>query len=124
MGEVATERRRSERLRLRARAWCEAGGLTLYGRIGNLSASGLFLLGAAPLAPGTGVRVSIPLPDGDRELEVEAEVVWSRDPAEAERADEPATDRGASGLALRFVALSPAAQELLRTLLSQAGRVA
>jgi hypothetical protein len=119
------ERRRSERLRLRARAWCEATGLTLYGRVGNVSETGLFLLSAAPLTPGTRVRVSIPAPvrSAESELHADAEVVWSREPAVAELI-EGAADRGASGLALRFLELSGEGRALLAQILAQGGRPA
>jgi hypothetical protein len=120
-GDTGQERRRSERLRLRARAWCEAAGLTLYGRVGNLSATGVFLLSSAPLPPGTRVKVAIPVPPDGKDLVAEAEVVWARDAAEAEESA-GAADRGASGLALRFLPLAPEAQRLLAALLAQGGR--
>ena len=119
-GDLGQERRRSERLRLRARAWCEAQGLTLYGRVGNLSASGIFLLSSAPLAPGTRVKVAIPVPE-QRELVADAEVVWSRDATAAEEL-EGAADRGASGLAARFLGLSDDDALLISTLLAHSGR--
>ncbi len=120
-GPAVHERRHSARHKLRARAWCEAQGLTLYGRVGNVSATGMFLLTAAPLEPGTRVQVQLPLSDDEQTLVAEAEVVWSRDAARAEQLDS-AADRGASGLAVRFVDLSPAAQDALRALLSDEAR--
>jgi hypothetical protein len=119
-GDPGQDRRRSERLRLRARAWCAAQGLTVYGRVGNLSASGIFLLSAAPLAPGTRVQVAIPIPE-ERELVADAEVVWSRDAAPADDVD-GAADRGASGLAARFLSLSDDDARLISTLLAHSGR--
>ena len=119
MSGQAEERRRSERLRLRARAWCEAKNLTLYGRVGNVSATGLFLLSAAPLSPGDKVTVAIAV--DQRELVADAEVVWARDAALAEQLDS-AADRGASGLALRFLQLSAECREILNVLLAQGQR--
>ncbi len=106
-------------MRLRARAWCEGQGLTIYGRVGNLSTTGLFLLSAAPLPPGTRVKIRIPIPERP-ELVADAEVVWSRDPALADELD-GAADRGASGTAVRFLSLSDADKELLTSLLANEG---
>ena len=119
MSGQAEERRRSERLRLRARAWCEAKNHTLYGRVGNVSATGLVLLSAAPLSPGDKVTVAIAV--DQRELVADAEVVWARDAALAEQLDS-AADRGASGLALRFLQLSAECREILNVLLAQGQR--
>ena len=123
-GDPVQERRRAERLRLRARAWCEAEGLTLYGRVGNVSATGVFLLSSAPLPPGTKVKVAIPLDaeTSSRDFVADAEVDWSRTAVEAE-AEAGAGDRGASGLALRFLGVTDEALELLTAIL-QAGRPA
>jgi hypothetical protein len=123
-GDPGQERRRAERLRHHARAWCEAQGITLYGRIGNVSQSGLFLLSSAPLQPGTRVKVAIPVDTAApaRDFVADAEVVWARGSGDAEEAA-PATERGASGLALRFLEITAEALELLRALL-QGGRPA
>ena len=123
-GDPVQERRRAERLRLRARAWCEAEGLTLYGRVGNVSSSGVFLLSSAPLAAGTKVKIAIPVDaeTSSRDFVADAEVVWSRSAAE-EEGGSGAADRGATGLALRFLDVQPEALQLLQTIL-QAGRPA
>jgi hypothetical protein len=123
LAEPGNERRRAERLRLRARAWCEGQGVTLFGRVGNVSQSGVFLLSSAPLRPGTRVKVAIPLNGkaSPADFRAEAEVVWARG-AEVDEESAPA-DRGASGLALRFLAVDGDGQERLAALL-ETGRPA
>jgi hypothetical protein len=121
--DAGQERRRSPRWLSTTRAWCEGQGVTLYGRVGNVSTSGLFLLSAAPMPGGTRVRVTIPVAEAGRDLVADAEVVWSRDAAQAEEID-GAADRGASGLAVRFLQLAPDDERLLSALLAESGRPA
>ena len=90
--------------------------------MGNVSASGLFLLSAAPLAPGTRVKVNLRSHEAAHELIAEAEVVWARDPLAAD--DAAQAERGASGLALRFLELSGEGQGVLNALLAQGRRPA
>jgi hypothetical protein len=68
----------------------------------DLSASGALLVGPAGLAPGTAVRVTLPV--GVHSLTVWAKVVRLHE-----------DERGETGLAVRFVDVHPRVQDLIQT---------
>jgi uncharacterized protein (TIGR02266 family) len=107
------ERRKHERTRSRLRCWCEAGDITLFSKVGNLSEGGMFLQTNTPMALGERTRLRLRCAD-QREVRTEAVVVWSREQRENER---PA------GMGLRFEGMAPEALEHLRRVIVEEQRL-
>ncbi len=99
------EQRRNERVASRLRCWCEAEGVTFFARVANLGEGGVFLRTLTPLPPGARTRLRFLLM-GERELALEATVVWARNDASA----------GPPGMGLAFDALDAEGQARVRTL--------
>jgi len=100
---MGSERRRHPRIPYGQRGWFEAGAITLYAAVGNISAGGLFVKTHAPLQCGTRARVRLPV--GTGELEATAEVVWE------------SAAGGMAGMGLCFVEMDVSGRERLRAYL-------
>lgn len=100
----SAERRRHPRVPSRDRCWCEGDDITVYAQIGDLSEGGLFLRTAAPLAPGSRVKLSL----GALQGALDASVAWRR---------EPPWPPGEAGVGLRFHPRDGRTMEALRRLL-------
>ena|SRR5947209_1873737 len=72
---MGAERRRHPRVPFGQRGWFEAGAITLYAAVANISEGGLFVKTHAPLAMGTRAQVRIPVGNAG-EIQADAEVVW------------------------------------------------
>jgi hypothetical protein len=91
----ATPRRRYPRVQLLAEAFFESPERILVARVRDLNLRGAFLSSAAPDRPGNLGAVRLVLPDSPSMLRVEAQVLWASEDGE----------RGARGMALRFLEL-------------------
>jgi uncharacterized protein (TIGR02266 family) len=74
------DHRRSPRVLLHRRVWCEGQDVTLYVRALNASAEGMFIRTPKPLEEGGSVRISFDTEVG--QVVAEARVVWSRPAAD------------------------------------------
>ncbi len=101
------------RVPARARCWCEAGGITLYAGVLNISEGGLCIRTYAPLSAGLKARVRFALESGG-EVSADALVVWSR----RER-----TDGFVPGMGLRFLGIDDSSAAALRRFLQRAAPV-
>jgi uncharacterized protein (TIGR02266 family) len=70
------DHRRSPRVLLHRRVWCEGQDVTLYVRALNASAEGMFIRTPKPLEAGGSVRISFDTEAGH--VVADARVVWSR----------------------------------------------
>jgi uncharacterized protein (TIGR02266 family) len=104
---MGSERRRYPRVPCGQRGWFEAGPITLYAAVGNISEGGLYVKTHAPLQCGTVARVRLPV--GAGEIEATAEVVW-----------ESSGGPGLIGMGLCFVELEPTERERLRAFIDGA----
>ena len=103
--DSGAERRRFSRVPFGQRGWFEAGSITLYAAVGNLSEGGLYVRTHAPLPRGTVAKVRLPV-GAAGELEASAEVKWAS-----------VGGPGPIGMGLEFVALPQADRDRLRALL-------
>ena len=76
----------------------------------NVSPGGLFLKTATPLAKGTQFLLKLQLPGVTKPLQIQSEVVWSRDRNQAEAGHPP-------GMGVKFLTLSDADEAVLRDFL-------
>lgn len=106
---MGAERRRHPRVPYGQRGWVEAGAITLYAAVGNLSEGGLFVRTHAPLGRGTRARVRLPV-GGSGEIEAVAEVVW-----------ESTGNGGPAGMGMAFVDLGDRERERLKSFLGSDG---
>lgn len=88
---MRTEARRHQRKILFTRCWCDGENVTLYVRILNASAGGLFVKTRTPFRPGTKVVVRWAFPGEKDEHLAMAEVVWKRD------------ERDPNGMGVKFI---------------------
>jgi len=79
MPDAGRDRRRSTRVHLNRRVWCEGETLTLYVPAVNASEGGLFLRTATPLPKGKIAKIDLEL-EGGGSVSAEVEVVWTRPP--------------------------------------------
>lgn len=70
------ERRRTKRVGLRRRVWCEADRFTVWLTTVDASHDGLRVRTSIPPPPGTRVRVTLDEP-GHGRIVADAEVVWT-----------------------------------------------
>lgn len=103
---MGSERRRHPRVPYGQRGWFEAGAITLYAAVGNLSEGGLFVRTHAPLGRGTRARVRLPV-GSTGEIEAVAEVVW-----------ESSGSGGPAGMGMAFVEIGEREKERLRMFLA------
>ena len=75
---MADERRKSKRVSLRARCWCEGKTTTLFIQIHDASLGGLFLKTHVPFNPGERVTVRWKFPESKEEHYASMAVVWKR----------------------------------------------
>ena len=106
---MGAERRRHVRVPYSQRGWFEAGAITLYAAVGNISEGGIFVRTHAPLARGTMAVIRLPV-GGDGELEAEAEVVW-----------ESSGSQGPAGMGLCFRRMDERGRERLNAFLKDRG---
>lgn len=100
-----SDHRRTPRIPIRQRIWCEGEHLTLYVQALNVSTGGLFVRTANPPPPGQCFRVSFPdIEEG--EIVAQVEVVWAR-----QVAGEPLP-----GMGLRITTFEKGAQNFQRFL--------
>lgn len=104
---MGSERRRHPRVPYGQRGWFEAGSITLYAAVGNISEGGIYVKTHAPLQCGTRARVRLPV--GAREIEATAEVVW-----------ESSGNGSPAGMGLCFVEMEPTERDRLRAFLDGA----
>jgi len=71
------ERRRTKRIGLRRRVWCEGDRFTVWLSTIDASGEGLQVRTSIPPPPGTRVRVTLDEP-GHGRIVADAEVVWAR----------------------------------------------
>lgn len=69
--------RKSPRIDVRLRCWCEGENVTFYARVGNLSEGGLFLRTSTPLPVGVRTALRFEMKDGVS-VRAGAQVVWAR----------------------------------------------
>lgn len=105
MASGGAERRRYLRVPYGQRGWFEAGSVTLYAAVGNLSEGGLYVRTHAPLPRGTVTRVRLPV-GAEGELLASAEVKWAS-----------AGGPGPVGMGLEFVELPETDRVRIRALL-------
>ncbi len=77
--EDPRNRRKSQRVHLNRRVWCEGENVTLYVPATNASERGLFLRTATPFPKGKRAKIDLEL-EGGGAISAEVEVVWSRPP--------------------------------------------
>ncbi|MBS2032360.1 MAG: PilZ domain-containing protein [Deltaproteobacteria bacterium] len=106
---MGAERRRHVRVPYSQRGWFEAGAITLYAAVGNISEGGVFVRTHAPLARGTLAMVRLPVGNGG-EIEAEAEVMW-----------ESSGSQGPAGMGLRFKTMDDQGRERLTAFLKDRG---
>lgn len=82
-----SERRRSNRIGLRRRVWCEGDRFTVWLSTIDACPDGLSVRTSIPQAPGTRLRVTFEEPGRGR-IVADAEVIWAK----------PAPSRGGMGL--------------------------
>lgn len=98
------ERRRTKRVGLRRRVWCEGDRFTVWVTTVDASDEGLRVRTSIPPPPGTRVRVTLDEP-GQGRIVADAEVVWAGE----------VPSRGGMGLKIvRFVEGRELWPELLR----------
>jgi uncharacterized protein (TIGR02266 family) len=102
-------RRKYTRIVYGRRCWCEAGEVTLYAQMSDLSEGGLFLRTLAPLGQGTETKLRFSCGNRPEEIEAEAVVVW--------RQEHP-TDHP-PGMGLRFTKLTESHRELIRMFIEE-----
>lgn len=86
-----------------------------FGRVANLSGTGLFVATRSPLSAGTTVRLSLALPfaSGAQPLAALAEVRWVNDP------DRPLSTSVPPGMGLQFVKLDAPGRACLHAFLAE-----
>ena len=104
---MGAERRRYPRVPYGQRGWFEAGAITLYAAVANISEGGLFVRTRAPLALGTRAQVRFPI-GASGEVEAVAEVVW-----------ESSGGGGPAGMGLCFVAMDEGGRAKLKAFLGE-----
>jgi len=79
-----------------------SGNTLIHSYLGNIGVGGVFIPTDHPMDSGTRLHVKINLPNGEKDLEVNCEVVWIRK-------QEISTPSGKfpSGMGVRFLNLSP-----------------
>lgn len=107
MPDEARERRRSTRVHLNRRVWCEGENITLYVPAVNASEGGLFLRTATPLPRGKLAKIDLEL-EGGGSVSAEVEVVWTRPPRGA--------DATIPGMGVRILKITRGAEVFARFL--------
>jgi len=106
MPDEGRERRRSQRVHVNRRVWCEGENITLYVPAVNASEGGLFLRTATPLGQGKIAKIDLELETGGS-VSAEVEVVWTRPPR--------GTD-AMPGMGVRILRITRGADEFARFL--------
>jgi len=96
------DRREIDRIPKKIKIVYDYGNTLIQGYLGNIGVGGVFIPAAHPMDPGTRVHAQINLPNGEKILEVNCEVVWVRK-------QEISTSSGKfpSGMGVKFLNLSP-----------------
>ena len=96
------DRRGVDRIPKKFKIVYHAGNTLTHSYLGNIGVGGVFIPTDHPMDSGTRLRVKINLPNGEKDLEVDCEVVWSR-------TQETSTPWGKfpSGMGVKFLNLSP-----------------
>lgn len=105
---MTDERRKSRRVALQSRCWCEGKDVTLYVRIHDTGLGGFFIKTLVPFSPGERVTVRWAFPDSKDEHHAAMAVVWKR------AAPNP------PGMGLRFLDVSEQTVDILRQIVEGA----